>query len=152
MSNRTTVAILRCIDKRHWGKLAPALDAHTGGGYDVYDLSIPGGAGIWADLLREPGLGAINESMGIAVNDLGATEIWLAVHGIEIEGHNGCGAYKLAGHGAHYATPEQSKTFSTSQLKIAASRASEAFPAIKTIRTFYITFGEQDENLIHEVM
>ncbi len=152
MSHHTTAVVLRCMDKRHWGKLAQALDAHTGGQYAVYDVSVPGGAGMLADLGRDPHSGIIKEFIGITVEHLGATEIWLAVHGTHAAGDNGCGAYKLAGHGEHYASPDTSKQFSTTQLKKAAESAKLAFPGIHNVRVFYITFAPDGENIVHDVL
>src|SRR3954469_24060728 len=101
--NKTTAVIVRCMDKRHWGKLAKAIHDKAGNHYVHYDLTVPGGAGIFASLKNSPDTDVLKKYVDIALDKLHAEELHLAVHGAGEHDMNGCGGYALAGHGDNYA-------------------------------------------------
>jgi carbonic anhydrase len=151
-SKKTSAVIVRCMDKRHWGKLAEAIHTKAGDHYVHYDLTVPGGAGLFASLKSTPDTETLKKYVDIALDKLGAEELHLAVHGSSEHDSHGCGGYALAGFGEHYENPEESRTFSLTELKRAIDSAQKMFPRVKKIRGFYVTFGPKGENIVEEVI
>jgi hypothetical protein len=144
--------MVRCMDKRHWKKLHHALAQKTDENYVHYDLTVPGGAGLFASLQKNPDTDVLKKYVNIAVDKLGADELHLAVHGSSNNDPHGCGGYALEGHGHHYKTAEKSRTFSLSELKKAIENAEKMFPQVKKVRGFYVTFDKNGENIVEEVV
>lgn len=137
------------MDYRHEGKIGDALRQTAEIDYPFYMISRAGGAGVLSKGFAQRAEGVLFETKA-AIEHLGASEVFLTVHGTGEDDAKGCGGYALCGHGHVYETPEASRSFSHDELRLAASRLREEGIEVP-IRTFYLTFGANGENLVEEV-
>ncbi len=141
--------LIACMDCRHDGKLTDALRDAANVEHHFYHITRAGGAGVLSKGFTERATGVLFETKA-ALEHLGAEEVFLTVHGTSHYDEKGCGGYALCGHGHHYKTPEASHTFSREELALAAARLREESITVP-IRTFYVTFGPNGENIVEEV-
>lgn len=145
----TKAVLIACMDYRHEGKLGNALRQTAEVDYPFYLVSRAGGAGVLSKGFAQRAEGVLFETKA-AIEHLGASEVFLTVHGTGENDSKGCGGYALCGHGHHYETPEASRAFSHDELRNAARKLQEEGIAVP-IRTFYVTFGPNGENIVEEV-
>jgi hypothetical protein len=142
--------LIACMDCRHDGKLTDALRNAAEVEHHFYHITRAGGAGVLSKGFAERAAGVVFETKA-ALEHLGAEEVFITVHGTGEHDNKGCGGYALCGHGHHYETPEASRTFSHEELALAAARLREEGVGVP-IRSFYVTFGPNGENLVEEVI
>jgi hypothetical protein len=141
---------IRCMERKHWGKLPDAMVQLVGEHWEVYEMTEPGGAGCLARLKKEPTYSKLMANIGIAVG-LGAEEIWLSVHGPSEECSHVCKGYELGGYRDRFATAADGRSFAIEELAVAARMMMERFPTVAQVRGFYVTFARDGANLIEEV-
>ena len=145
----TRAVLIACMDYRHEGKIGAALRAAADTEHNFYLVSRAGGAGVLSKGFSERAAGVLFETKA-ALEHLGASEVFITVHGTCEHDEKGCGGYALCGHSHHYESPETSRVFSHNELKEAAARLrSEGIEV--PIRSFYVTFGPNGENIVEEV-
>jgi hypothetical protein len=142
--------LIACMDCRHDGKLTDALREAADVSHHFYHITRAGGAGVLSKGFGERANGVLFET-NAALEHLGAQEVFITVHGTSEHDEKGCGGYALCGHGHHYETPEASRDFSHAELKEVADRL-RAEGVTVPIRSFYVTFGPNGENMIEEVV
>ncbi len=142
--------LIACMDYRHEGKLGDALREVSGTNHRFYLVSRAGGAGVLSKGFAERAAGVLFETRA-ALEHLGASEVFITVHGTCEHDAKGCGGYALCGHGHHYESPDASRLFSHDELKLATLRLRREGVEVP-IRSFYVTFGAAGENLIEEVL
>jgi hypothetical protein len=145
----TKAVLVACMDYRHEGKLGQALREAANVDYPFYIVSRAGGAGVLSKGFAERAEGVLFEAKA-AIEHLGASEVFLTIHGTCEHDEKGCGGYALCGHGHHYETPEASRNFSHEELVLAAKRLREE-GVLVPIRSFYITFDTEGRNIVEEV-
>ena len=141
--------LISCMDYRHDGKLGDAIRNTIGGDHRFYSITRAGGAGVLSQSFTERAAGVLFETKA-ALEQLGASEVFITVHGTCEQDTKGCGGYALCGHGHHYETPEASQLFSHEELRASAAKLRDEGIEVP-IRAFYITFGNNGENLVEEV-
>ncbi len=147
--SHTKAVLIACMDYRHEGKLGHAIREAAGVAHSFYLITRAGGAGVLASGLTERAAGVLFETK-VALEKLGAEEVFITVHGTNEHDCKGCGGYALAGHGHHYENPEASRAFSAQELALVATTLrNEGITA--PIRAFYVHFGPNGENYADEI-
>ena len=141
--------LIACMDCRHDGKITDALRTSAQVDHHFYHITRAGGAGVLSKGFSERANGVLFET-NAAIEHLGASEVFITVHGTSEHDEKGCGGYALCGHGHAYETPDTSREFSYDELRNSAARLRQEGVTLP-IRAFYMTFGPHGENFAEEV-